>query len=49
MKKQVFKKCAIEFPKPKAIDWSKYIEPKKAITETKGNVSTTLLVSLDSK
>jgi len=39
----------ISFPKPKKIDWNKYIEPKKVIIETKGNISKALLVSLDNE
>ena len=35
----------IKFPKPKKIDWNKYIQPKKQILVTKNKITTSILVN----
>lgn len=37
----------IKFPTPKKINYSKYIEPKKQIFETKNNITTAILIKLN--
>lgn len=36
----------IKFPTPKKIDYTKYIEPKKQIFETKNNLTIAILISI---
>jgi hypothetical protein len=36
----------IKFPKPKKIDYTKYIEPKKQIFVTKNGITTTILTNI---
>lgn len=35
----------MEFPKPKLIDWNKYIEPKVQDFETKDGITTAILLN----
>jgi hypothetical protein len=39
----------MEFPKPKEIDYTKYIEPKKVVFVTKNGITTANLVTIKNK